>query len=132
MVSAGIHATLYPAEASEHGGAHAVVREMATRRGPLSWPIAPPDTRHPSMTAGESTHVPSLRAAGTCCQWTAICGPRCRRCAGARNTARSARSGGLTVSSRGCAAAKLVVTEIRDLRRRGFRFVLLADDNFIR
>ena len=72
----------------------------------------------------------SCRRAGTCCRRTATCGPRCRRCAAARSTARSARCGGPTASSRGSAAVDAVVEEIVELRRRGFRFIALADDNF--
>ena len=49
---------------------------------------------------------------------------------GCPNTVRSARSGAPTARSRGSARVDAVVDEILDLRRRGFRFVALADDNF--
>ena len=60
----------------------------------------------------------------------ATCGDRCRPSAAARSTARSARCGGPTARSRASAPWRTVVSEIVELRRRGFRFILLADDNF--
>ena len=57
-------------------------------------------------------------------------GARCRRCAAARSTARSARSGGPTASSRGSGSVDAVVREIVELAGAGFRFIALADDNF--
>ena len=70
------------------------------------------------------------RRGGICCRRAATCGRRCRPCAAARSTARSARSGGPTARSRGSATSIAVVHEIVELRRLGFRFIALADDNF--
>ena len=83
-----------------------------------------------STKAGESRATRSCQPAGICCRATATCGHRCRRCAAARNTARSARSGAPTASARACARVDAVVNEIVELRRLGFRFIALADDNF--
>ena len=83
-----------------------------------------------STTAAASTATRSCRRAGICCRATATCGRRCRRCAAARSTARSARSGAPTARSRGSARVDRVVREIVELRRLGFRFIALADDNF--
>ena len=83
----------------------------------------------PTTAAASAARRSSLRA-GICCLPTGTCGVRCRRFAAARNIARSARSGEQTASSRASARADAVVSEIVDLRRMGFRFILLSDDNF--
>ena len=98
--------------------------------GPRCWPTARPAHRSPATTADASKATRSRRRAGICCPPIATCGARCRRCAAARSTARSARCGGPTARSRGSAGSHDVVREIVALRRKGFRFVLLADDNF--
>ena len=72
----------------------------------------------------------SCRRAGTCCPRDATCGRRCRPCAAARSTARSARSGGPTARQPRQRDVDAVIDEIVELRRRGFRFIALADDNF--
>ena len=69
-------------------------------------------------------------ALGPAAARTATCGRRCRPSAAARSTARSARCGAPTARSRGSAASIAVVREIVELRRLGFRFIALADDNF--
>ena len=72
----------------------------------------------------------SCRRAGICCRPTATCGRRCRPSAGVRSTARSARCGGPTGRNRASDRPTRSIEEIVDLRRRGFRFIALADDNF--
>ncbi len=69
-------------------------------------------------------------ALGSAAAEAATCGRRCRRCAAARSTARSARCGAPTARSRGSAASIAWSREIVELRRLGFRFIALADDNF--
>ena len=132
VVFGGIHATLYPDEALSRGGAHAVVKGdgdvvVAGRARRLPRPA-----RCSRVYEGGRDRRPtsSCRRAGICCPRAATCGPRCRPCAAARSTARSARSGAPTARSRAQRGVDAVVEEIVELRRRGFRFIALADDNF--
>ena len=105
VVYGGIHATLFPDEAHEHGGAHAVVKGD----GDLVWPTVVADCFAGTPAARlrrrtRSTAIGSCRRAGICCRQDATCGRRCRPCAAARSTARSARSGAPTARSRGSAS----------------------------
>ena len=130
MVFGGIHATLYPDEARELGGAHAVVKGD----GDVVWPLVLDDavrgTLQPVYEGGRVDADRFVPRAGTCCRRDATCGARCRPCAAVRSTVRSARSGAPTGRSRGSVASTASSSEIVELRRRGFRFVALADDNF--
>ena len=131
VVFGGIHATLFPDEAREHGAAHAVVKGD----GDLIWPkvarrLRRRARRSRSTTGGRIEGDAFLPARWDLLPSDATCGPRCRRCAAARSTARSARCGGPTARSRASATSDAVVREIVELRREGFRFIALADDNF--
>ena len=131
VVFGGIHATLYPDEARDLGGAHAVV----TGDGEAAWPVVLRDWVQGTGASalpgwpcrGRGISCPGV---GTSCQKVATCGRRCRPFAAARSTARSARCGGPTASARGQRHVSRVLDEIVQLRRRGFRFIALADDNF--
>ena len=131
VVFGGIHATLYPDEARDLGGAHAVV----TGDGEGVWPMVLRDCAagapQPRYDGGriEGDDVPA-GPLGPAAGGDATCGRRCRPCAAARSTARSARCGGPTARGRASAHVDRVVDEIVELRRRGFRFIALADDNF--
>ncbi|MDE3155682.1 MAG: B12-binding domain-containing radical SAM protein [Acidobacteriota bacterium] len=130
VVFGGIHATLYPEEAHELGGAHAVVRgdgDVAWGRVladctagtpqriyeagriepdqflPARWDLLPPDRY---MWAS----VQTLRG----------CPKHCSFCSVWRTDGQRPRQ----------RAADLVIGEVVELRRRGFRFIALADDNF--
>ena len=131
VVYGGIHATLFPDEAHEHGAR--ACRRQGRRRPRLAEGGRGLLRRHAAARLrrrARSTGSSSCRRAGTCCRRSATCGRRCRRCAAARSTARSARSGAPTARSRGSARSIRVVREIVELRRLGFRFIALADDNF--
>ena len=130
VVFGGIHATLYPAEASEHGGAHAVVRGD----GDAVWATVLADCAagHPapvydggridgrSFLAGRWDLLPVDSYMWASVQTVRGCPKHCSFCSVWRTDGQQPRLRG----------SEAVVTEIRDLRRRGFRFVLLADDNF--
>ena len=130
VVFGGIHATLFPDEPHEHGGAHAVVkgdgdlvwqqvvadcfaaRPQALYEGgridgerfmPARWDLLPPDAY---MWASVQTVRGCPKHCSFCSVW---------------------RTDGQKPRQRGVDA---VVEEIVELRRRGFRFIALADDNF--
>src|SRR5687768_2057743 len=130
VIYGGIHATLYPDEAHELGGAHAVVKGDgdavwpgvigAARQGtleriyeggrveadaflPARWDLLPPEKY---MWAS----VQTLRG----------CPKHCSFCSVWRTDGQKPRQ----------RRVDAVVGEIVELRRRGFRFIALADDNF--
>jgi radical SAM superfamily enzyme YgiQ (UPF0313 family) len=130
VVYGGIHATLYPDEAHELGGAHSVVkgdgdvmwarvldecaagtparvyeagRISADQFKPARWDLLPPDRY---MWASVQTVRGCPKHCSFCSVW---------------------RTDGQTPRQRGSDA---VIGEIVELRRRGFRFIALADDNF--
>ena len=130
VVYGGIHATLFPDEAHSQGGAHAVVKGdgdlvwarvvedcMTGRPLPLyeggrvsgddfvsaRWDLLPPDSY---MWAS----VQTVRG----------CPKHCSFCSVWRTDGQEPRQRGVD----------RVVREVVELRRRGFRFIALADDNF--
>lgn len=130
VVFGGIHATLYPDEASGLGGAHAVV----TGDGEQAWPAVlrdcaagRPRARYDGGRIEGDTFLPGrwdLLPPGRY-MWASVqtvrgCPKHCSFCSVWRTDGQQPRQRG----------ANDVVEEIRELRRRGFRFVLLADDNF--
>ncbi len=130
VVFGGIHATLYPEEAHSLGGAHAVVRGD----GDVVWPQvldhAARGTLQRVYEAGrvEAEHfVParwSLMPEGRY-MWGSVqtvrgCPKHCSFCSVWKTDGQKPRQRGVDA----------VVDEIVELRRRGFRFVALADDNF--
>ena len=131
VVFGGIHATLFPEEAHELGGAHAVVKGD----GDVVWgrvidDCAAGTPERDLRRRPRRRRAPVEGALGPAAPRIATCGPRCRPCAAARSTARSARCGGPTARSRACAPPTRSIEEIVELRRKGFRFIALADDNF--
>jgi radical SAM superfamily enzyme YgiQ (UPF0313 family) len=130
VVFGGIHATLYPGEAQELGAAHAVVKgdgdvvwatvladcvnsklqplydggqESASRFLPARWDLLPPDRY---MWAS----VQTVRG----------CPKHCSFCSVWRTDGQQPRQ----------RSSDAVIEEIVQLRRLGFRFIALADDNF--
>jgi tRNA A37 methylthiotransferase MiaB len=130
VVYGGIHATLYPDEARDLGGAHAVVRGD----GDVVWPRVLNDAAagalQPQYEGGRvdaSSFVPArwdLLPEGRY-MWGSVqtvrgCPKHCSFCSVWRTDGQKPRM--RTVDA--------VIGEIVELRRRGYRFVALADDNF--
>ena len=130
VVYGGIHATLYPEEAQSLGGAHAVVKGD----GDQIWPVVLDDavrgTLQPIYEAGRIDAdqfvparwdlLPEGRYMWGSVQTVRGCPKHCSFCSVWRTDGQKPRQRGVDA----------VVGEIVELRRRGFRFVALADDNF--
>ncbi|HET9362787.1 MAG TPA: radical SAM protein [Vicinamibacterales bacterium] len=130
VVFGGIHATLYPEEARDLGGAHAVV----TGDGELAWPAvlrdcasgAPRDRYDGGRVEGETflpgrwDLLPPGRYMWASVQTVRGCPKHCSFCSVWRTDGQRPRQ----------RHVDRVIEEIVDLRRRGFRFIALADDNF--
>ena len=130
VVFGGIHATLYPEEAHSLGGAHAVVKGD----GDVIWPLVLGDAERGTLRATyEAGRVDADRFVPA--RWELL--PHGRYMWGSVQTVRGCpkhcsfcsvwRTDGQKPRQRRVDA---VVEEIVELRRRGFRFVALADDNF--
>jgi radical SAM superfamily enzyme YgiQ (UPF0313 family) len=130
VIYGGIHATLYPDEARDLGRAHAVV----TGDGDHVWPEVLRDalngTLRPLYAGGRvegGDFIParwSLLPEGRY-MWASVqtvrgCPKHCSFCSVWRTDGQRPRQ----------RPYQQVVEEIVDLRRRGFRFIALADDNF--
>jgi hypothetical protein len=130
VVFGGIHATLYPDEAHERGAADAVVKGD----GDLVWPVALADCEagalKPVYDGGRvdgSRFVPArwdLLPQGRY-MWASVqtvrgCQKHCSFCSVWRTDGQEPRN----------RTATSVIEEVVELRRRGFRFMALADDNF--
>jgi len=130
VVYGGIHATLYPEEAHERGGAHAVVKGD----GDVAWGIAIEDcaTGAPKRVyeAGQLEAakfrparwdlLPRDKYARASVQTVRGCPKHCSFCSVWRTDGQEPRQRGVNP----------VIEEIVELRRIGFRFIALADDNF--
>src|SRR5688572_19516611 len=130
VVFGGIHSTLYPDEVREHGAAHAVVSgdgdevwAKALADCELDAPQARYDGGRVSGDSFASARWDLLSADKY--MWASVqtvrgCPKHCSFCS-------VWRTDGQTPRQRNVAA---VVREVVELRRKGFRFILLADDNF--
>ena len=130
VVFGGIHATLFPDEAAAHGGAHAVVRGD----GDVIWPRVVEDClAERPLRVYEGGRIggdefmparwdllPERRYMWASVQTVRGCPKHCSFCSVWRTDGQEPRQ--RTVDR--------VVREIIELRRIGFRFILLADDNF--
>ena len=130
VVFGGIHATLFPDEAHQHGAAHSVVRGD----GDIVWGEVLEDCAagqlQPVYEGGRIAGA-TFRAA----RWDLL--PHDRYMWGSVQTVRGCpkhcsfcsvwRTDGQQPRQR---MAGAVVQEVMELRRHGFRFILLADDNF--
>jgi hypothetical protein len=130
VVFGGIHATLYPNEPHELGGAHAVVRGD----GDAIWPtvIADCETGQPraiyeaGRVSGDTFKtarwdlLPPHRYMWASIQTVRGCPKHCSFCSVWRTDGQEPRQ----------SSVDSVIREAVELRRRGFRFIALADDNF--
>jgi radical SAM superfamily enzyme YgiQ (UPF0313 family) len=130
VVFGGIHASLFPDEAHELGGAHAVV----TGDGERAWPEALRDCtagaprrqydggriEADTFLPGRWDLLPEGRYMWASVQTVRGCPKHCSFCSVWRTDGQRPRA----------RHVDQVLSEIVELRRRGFRFIALADDNF--
>lgn len=130
VVYGGIHATLYPEEAFELGGAHAVVKGD----GDVVWAKVIADlaqgTAQAIYSGGRISGAQFLAARWDLAprnryMWASVqtvrgCPKHCSFCSVWRTDGQKPRQ----------RASDVVIEEIVQLRRLGFRFIALADDNF--
>src|SRR5437764_7918306 len=130
VVFGGIHATLFPEEVATHGMAHTVVRGD----GDLIWARVVEDClKGEPLPVYEGGRIegdqfgsarwdllPERRYMWASVQTVRGCPKHCSFCSVWRTDGQEPRQ----------RAADRVVLEIVELRRRGFRFIALADDNF--
>jgi tRNA A37 methylthiotransferase MiaB len=130
VIFGGIHATLFPDEVREHGHAHAVV----SGDGDLVWPRVLADCElgrvEPSYDGGRVEGeafssarwdlLPRDRYMWASVQTVRGCPKHCSFCSVWRTDGQKPRQRRVSA----------VIGEIVALRRKGFRFIVLADDNF--
>jgi tRNA A37 methylthiotransferase MiaB len=130
VVYGGIHATLFPEEAHTHGSAHAVVKGD----GDLVWKHVvrdclagrPQRIYDGGRVSGEEFSsarwdlLPKGRYMWASVQTVRGCPKHCSFCSVWRTDGQEPRQRGID----------RVVQEVVELRRLGFRFIALADDNF--
>ncbi|HET7617448.1 MAG TPA: radical SAM protein [Vicinamibacterales bacterium] len=130
VVFGGIHATLYPDEATRLGGAHAVVSGDGDRVWAQVLADADAGRLQPRYDGGKIEGEDFLPARWDLLprdryMWASVqtvrgCPKHCSFCSVWRTDGQRPRQRGVDG----------VVQEIFELRRRGFRFIALADDNF--
>ena len=130
VVYGGIHATLFPDEAFEHGAAHAVVRgdgDMVWSKVVTDCLAGQPQPRYEGgRIAGEAfvsarwDLLPEKRYMWASVQTVRGCPKHCSFCSVWRTDGQEPRM----------RSVERVVREVVELRRKGFRFIALADDNF--
>jgi len=130
VIFGGIHATLFPEEALELGGAHSVVKGD----GDVIWKHAVQDCVNGSPAAiydggriepdqflpARWDLMPEGRYMWASVQTVRGCAKHCSFCSVWRTDGQRPRQ----------RASDGVIDEIVQLRRKGFRFIALADDNF--
>ncbi|MGH9722246.1 MAG: B12-binding domain-containing radical SAM protein [Bryobacteraceae bacterium] len=130
VIFGGIHATLYPEEALELGGAHSVVKGD----GDVVWGEALADCSQnkprriyeggrveaEQFKAARWDLLPEGRYMWASVQTVRGCPKHCSFCSVWRTDGQRPRQ----------RTSDVVIEEVVELRRRGFRFIALADDNF--
>ena len=130
VVFGGIHATLYPDEAHDLGGAHSVVKGDGDR----VWPQVLEDcaagtparlydggkVRGEGFVRARWDLLPRERYMWASVQTVRGCPKHCSFCSVWRTDGQEPRT----------RPSDAVVEEVVELRRMGFRFIALADDNF--
>ena len=130
VVFGGIHATLYPEEGFERGGADCVIRGD----GDLAWSQALRDHARAAaqrIYEGGRVDASEFKMArwdlldASKYMWASVqtvrgCAKHCSFCSVWRTDGQRPRQ----------RASDPIIEEIVELRRRGFRFIALADDNF--
>src|SRR6186997_1700146 len=130
VIYGGIHSSLFPDEPFEHGGAHAVVKGDGDR----VWPVVLNDCKAGtpqrlyeggkieggSMLQARWDLLPRDKYMIASVQTVRGCPKHCSFCSVWRTDGQKPR----------LRPVDQVVHEVVELRRRGFRFIALADDNF--
>ena len=130
VVFGGIHATLFPDEAHEVGGAHAVVRgdgDLVWSRVIQDCADGQPERVYEGGRVGGDQFLPARwdllqreRYMWASVQTVRGCPKHCSFCSVWRTDGQEPRQRGVDA----------VIREVVELRRLGFRFIALADDNF--
>ena len=130
VIFGGIHATLYPQEALDLGGAHAVVKGDGERIWPVAIEAVCSGTDATIYDGGRVEGTALLKARWDLLpadryMWASVqtvrgCPKHCSFCSVWRTDGQKPR----------VRTSDAVVEEIVELRRKGFRFIALADDNF--
>ena len=130
VVFGGIHATLYPEEPFECGDAHAVVKgdgDQVWAKVLSDAAAGAPERMYDGGRIGGGDFIPARwdLMAPEKYMWASVqtirgCPKHCSFCSVWRTDGQEPRQRNF----------QSVIDEIVDLRRRGFRFIALADDNF--
>jgi radical SAM superfamily enzyme YgiQ (UPF0313 family) len=130
VIYGGIHATLYPEEALELGAAHAVVKGDGDRIWPVAIKACLEGRQQPIYEGGRIEGGSLMKARWDLLppdryMWASVqtvrgCPKHCSFCSVWRTDGQKPR----------VRSTDAVVEEIVELRRKGFRFIALADDNF--
>ncbi len=130
VVFGGIHATLFPDEAHQCGGAHAVVRgdgDLVFERVVGDCMAGQPERLYDGGRVGGDEFMaarwdllPPNRYMWASVQTVRGCPKHCSFCSVWRTDGQEPRQRGVD----------RVIQEVVELRRLGFRFIALADDNF--
>ena len=130
VVFGGIHSTLFPQEVQERGGAHAVVKgdgDLVWRQVVRDCLAGHPQPLYDGGRVSGDAFVPARwdLMPKDSYMWASVqtvrgCPKHCSFCSVWRTDGQQPRN----------REVDKVIGELVDLRRRGFRFVALADDNF--
>jgi radical SAM superfamily enzyme YgiQ (UPF0313 family) len=130
VVYGGIHATLFPDEVHERGGAHAVVKgdgDLVWRQVVADCFAGRPNRLYDGGRVSGDSFVPARwdLLPPDSYMWASVqtirgCPKHCSFCSVWRTDGQEPRN----------REVEKVIGELVDLRRRGFRFIALADDNF--